>query len=63
MSLKACGRMTTLDRSCRVAVGVLLLLGALLSLASWYYVVLALMLLFSGLAGQCLMAKWVKECK
>ena len=63
MKLKACGRMTTLDRTCRLAVGLLLLLGAFLSLKAWFYGVLGLILVFSGATGQCLMAKWVKEIK
>lgn len=63
MCFKACGRMTSLDRSCRVLTGALLLFGALFSLGTWYFALLGLASLFSGLLGQCMMAKWVKEKK
>lgn len=63
MSFKACGRMTSLDRSCRVLLGALLLFGAVFSFGMWYFALLGLAALFSGLSGQCMMAKWVKEKK
>ena len=63
MNLKACGRMTSLDRTCRLGVGLLLLVGAFLSLKAWFYGVLGLILVFSASTGQCLMAKWIKEIK